>query len=67
LQDLEVLHITETLRRHGGNRDAAAEALGIHRATLFRKIKSLGIQVPVGDSEGSQTVESQIATKEASS
>ena len=44
LQAMEVMHITETLRRHGGNRDAAAKALGIHRATLFRKIKSLGIQ-----------------------
>ena len=43
LQSLETLHITETLRRHGGNRDAAAKSLGIHRATLFRKIKSLGI------------------------
>ena len=46
LKDLEIMHITETLRRHGGNRDAAAEALGIHRATLFRKIKSLGIRTP---------------------
>ena len=43
LREMERLHITETLRRHGGNRDAAAKALGIHRATLFRKLKSLGI------------------------
>lgn len=43
LQELEAIHITETLRRHGGNRDAAARALGIHRATLFRKIKAIGI------------------------
>jgi PAS domain S-box-containing protein len=50
LQDMEVMHITETLRRHGGNRDAAAKALGIHRATLFRKIKSLDIRVPDADS-----------------
>ncbi len=49
LRDMEVLHITETLRRYGGNRDAAAEALGIHRATLFRKIKSLNIQLPDAD------------------
>jgi len=46
LQEMEVMHITETLRRHQGNRDAAAKALGIHRATLFRKIKSLDIRVP---------------------
>jgi PAS domain S-box-containing protein len=50
LRAVETLHITEILRRHGGNRDAAARALGIHRATLFRKIKSLGIDVP--DSSG---------------
>ncbi len=50
LKDMEVMHITETLRRHAGNRDAAAKDLGIHRATLFRKIKSLGIRVPDTDS-----------------
>ncbi len=46
LQAVEAMHITETLRRHGGHRDAAAKALGIHRATLFRKIKALGIRLP---------------------
>lgn len=50
LKAMETLHITETLRRHRGNRDSAAKALGIHRATLFRKIKSLGIEVPESDS-----------------
>jgi hypothetical protein len=30
---------------------AAAKALGIHRATLFRKIKSLGIPLPDGEAE----------------
>lgn len=50
LQAMEVMHVTETLRRYDGNREAAAKALGIHRATLFRKIKSLGIHVP--DSDG---------------
>jgi PAS domain S-box-containing protein len=45
LQEMEAMYITETLRRHKGNRDAAAKALGIHRATLFRKIKSLDIRV----------------------
>jgi len=49
LREMEVLHIMETLRRHDGNRDAAAKALGIHRATLFRKIKTLGIQLPEMD------------------
>jgi len=49
LREMEAMHIAETLRRHGGNRDAAAEALGIHRATLFRKIKALGIRMPETD------------------
>jgi PAS domain S-box-containing protein len=43
LKALESMHIRQTIRRHQGNRDAAAKALGIHRATLFRKIKALGI------------------------
>ncbi|MGD2070715.1 MAG: sigma 54-interacting transcriptional regulator [Gemmatimonadota bacterium] len=35
--------ILDALRRHGGNRTAAAEELGIHRSTLWRKIKSYGL------------------------
>ena len=46
LSEMEGIAIADALRRHGGNRDAAAQALGIHRATLFRKIKTLGIHVP---------------------
>jgi transcriptional regulator with PAS, ATPase and Fis domain len=46
LEALEIMHITETIRRHGGNRKAAARGLGIHPSTLFRKIKSLGIEMP---------------------
>ena len=46
LKALEVLHITDALRRHDGNRTAAAKELGINPSTLFRKIKSLGIKVP---------------------
>ena len=49
LEEMEAMHIAETLRRHGGNRDAAAKALGIHRATLFRKLKSLDIRLPDAD------------------
>ncbi|MFH1746563.1 MAG: sigma 54-interacting transcriptional regulator [Planctomycetota bacterium] len=44
LKALEVLHITDALRRHDGNRTAAARELGINPSTLFRKIKSLGIE-----------------------
>ncbi|MEJ2187850.1 MAG: sigma 54-interacting transcriptional regulator [Acidobacteriota bacterium] len=49
LRSLEALHITDALRRNGGNRSAAAEELGIHPSTLFRKIKSLGIEAPERD------------------
>jgi len=46
LQSIEAFHITDAIRRHGGNCRAAAEELGIHRSTLFRKIKALGIKTP---------------------
>jgi len=49
LRSLEKMHIAEAIRRHGGNRKAAAQGLGIHPATLFRKIKSLGIELPQTD------------------
>jgi PAS domain S-box-containing protein len=35
--------IVETLRRHEGNRARAAEELGIHRSTLWRKMKTYGL------------------------
>jgi transcriptional regulator of acetoin/glycerol metabolism len=46
LQSIEAFHIADALRRHGGNCSAAAKELGIHRSTMFRKIKALGISVP---------------------
>jgi PAS domain S-box-containing protein len=49
LRELESLHIADALRRNEGNRKAAAEELGIHPSTLFRKIKDLGIEIPERD------------------
>jgi DNA-binding NtrC family response regulator len=49
LSELEVLHIADTVRRHGGNRTTAARELGIHPSTLFRKVKALGIELPSVD------------------
>ena len=49
LRELEALHIADALRRNAGNRSAAAEELGIHPSTLFRKIKDLDIEVPEKD------------------
>ena len=42
----EAMAIVEALERAGYNRTKAAEILGIHKATLFRKMKRLGIEVP---------------------
>jgi two-component system response regulator HydG len=39
LDELERLFIAETLQQTGGNREAAAELLGIGQRTLYRKIK----------------------------
>jgi transcriptional regulator with PAS, ATPase and Fis domain len=41
--------ITEALANNNFNRLAAAKALGIHKTTLFRKIKKLGISLPKED------------------
>ena len=40
--------ILETLRRHQGNRTRAAQELGIHRSTLWRKVKSYGLDSEAG-------------------
>jgi len=41
--------ILDALARNGDNRDAAARELGIHRSTLFRKVKELGLSLPETD------------------
>ena len=53
LKSLEAMHIVDAVRRHDGNRTAAAKALGINPSTLFRKIKSMGIDLPPGDGRNS--------------
>ncbi len=46
LADLEAQFLWETLARNGFNQTAAAKQLGIHKTTLWRKLKKLGIKVP---------------------
>jgi len=46
---MERVMITEALRRHGGNRKAAARDLGIDPSTLYRKIGALHILPPETD------------------
>lgn len=41
LQDVAVQAIAATLARHGGNVSAAARALGVSRATLYRKMPAI--------------------------
>ena len=49
LKELEAMHIADAVRRHKGNRAAAARELGINPSTLFRKVKALGISLPDTD------------------
>ena len=43
LEEIEKLCIAETLKFTGGNREQAAEMLGIGERTLYRKIKEYGL------------------------
>jgi len=49
LPRLEADYIRQVLQRHRGNRGDAARELGIHRTTLQRKIRRLGLELPAGD------------------
>ncbi len=44
LAEAERAHITQILERYGWNHSRAAEALGIGRTTLWRKLKDYGIE-----------------------
>jgi len=44
LKQMEIVLITESLRRHKGNKTAAARELGIDKSTLFRKMKAFDIR-----------------------
>ena len=46
LNSTEAITIIDTLKRCNYNRMAAANALGMHKSTLFRKIRKLGISLP---------------------
>ena len=49
LREIEARFIVDALRRNNYNRLATARELGIHKSTLFRKIKSLGVELPERD------------------
>jgi PAS domain S-box-containing protein len=54
LKEAERWAIVEALKRNKWNRQAAADELGIHKTTLFRKIASLGIELPAKDGRSSR-------------
>ena len=49
LKTLEAQTIKEALKQNRYNRLSTAKELGIHKSTLFRKIKTLGISLPEKD------------------
>jgi DNA-binding NtrC family response regulator len=51
---MERFLIADALRRHRGNRSAAAKQLGINPSTLFRKAKTLGLELPPQDGRKKQ-------------
>ncbi|MDD2708382.1 MAG: sigma 54-interacting transcriptional regulator [Verrucomicrobiae bacterium] len=48
---VEAQAIREAIQRHHGSRLEAARALGMHKSTLFRKLKALGIVPPSKSAE----------------
>jgi len=52
---LEGQAIREALERNGGNRLAAAQELGVHKSTFFRKARLLGIDLPAQDGRSHPT------------
>jgi len=51
----EARAIREALARNAYNRQETAAELGMHKSTLFRKIRSLGIRLPKQDGRSSPT------------
>jgi transcriptional regulator with PAS, ATPase and Fis domain len=49
LPELEGRFILEALRRNGWNREQTARELGMHKTTLWRKVRRLGIDLPSKD------------------
>ncbi len=49
MAELEAQFLYDALARNAFNRAATARELGIHKTTLWRKMKKLGVQVPAAD------------------
>ena len=57
---LDAQSIRTTLEHHSFNRLAASRALGIHKTTLYRRIKRLGISLPPGTDAPAQKTHSSL-------
>ncbi|MBD3423179.1 MAG: Fis family transcriptional regulator, partial [Candidatus Latescibacteria bacterium] len=55
LEEIEARFIRNALRRNGWNRSRTADELGIHKTTLWRKIKGLNIDLPPVDGRNTPT------------
>ena len=44
IKQMEIILITQALRRNKGNKTATAKQLGIDKSTLFRKMKAFDIE-----------------------
>ncbi|MFC1509249.1 sigma-54 interaction domain-containing protein [Candidatus Omnitrophota bacterium] len=53
LREIEVTSLIESLRHNRYNRIATARELGIHKSTLYRKLKKYGIELPDRDGRSS--------------
>ncbi|MCB1155679.1 sigma 54-interacting transcriptional regulator, partial [bacterium] len=49
LARVEAEFLLEVLERHGGHRQRAADELGIHKSTLLRRARRLGVTLPERD------------------
>ncbi len=54
LVQVEAAYLTQALERHAWHRENTAKELGIHRTTLQRKIKKLGLIPPIRDGRSSE-------------
>ncbi len=59
VKTVEAQTIQEALKRNAYNRLATAKELGIHKSTLFRKMKNLGIPLPEQDGRHRSPVASE--------
>ena len=55
LEEMEKLAIVQALRLTGGNKSEAAERLGIHRTSIYDKMRRYGIESPKSESSETPT------------